>query len=183
MANNDETNGAAGAEKTGFEDKSMDELKVLLESEQDVEAQKNINRELFGRTSRAEAKLKEGKDRGTPPTVRTDNEDGDDKGAPWEEFAELQAAGYSPAEIVELGKLAKQFHITPREVIANPIMKAGFEAARKKANVGSRTMAPDRRSSGGVAPVSQGNDNDKPGIKAGRDAFNRNLSTGSESSE
>ncbi len=182
MANNNDNSGAPEAEdKTGFEDKSMDELKTLLESEKDVEALQKVNRELFGRATRAEAKLKVEGSGG--PAPRTGTNKSDEESAPWEEYAALQASGLSPAEIVEVGKLAKRFHITPSEVLADPVIKAGFDATRKKAQVGARTLPPDRRSSGGSAAPSQGNDKDTPGIKSARESFNSRLSRGEESSD
>ena len=182
MANTEENqNGIAGAEqKTGFEDKAIDELKTLLESETDVEAQKNINRELFGRAKRAEDRLKNEGSGGSAPQGK--KKDAEDQANPWDEYAQLQAAGYSPAEIVELGKLAKTLKISPLQVLENPIVKAGFEATRKKATVGTRTLPPDRGPRGSATP-SQGKESDTPGIKSARDSFNRSLSTGDESSE
>ncbi len=186
--NNDNNNGAAGAEKTGFEDKTNDELEALIASEQDIEAQKKINREVFGRAKRAEEKLKggDGGNAGGSGAGAGQPKPKPENGPKISvmEYAELQAQGLSAQDIVEVAKLAQKYHVTPSEVLADPIMKAGFTATRKKAGVDSRTLPPSRRvSGGGSAPVSQGNDKDTPGIKAGRDAFNRNLSTGDESSE
>jgi hypothetical protein len=173
-----ETGAAAADEKTGFEDKTADELQTLLASEQDNGVKEKIVREALGRAHRAEATLKE---RGTGGAAAAKKND-DEAGAPWEEYAELQAQGLTPADIVEVGKLAKKYHVTPREVLADPIMKAGFDATRKKATVGSRTFAPDRRASGGVAPVSPKNEKDTPGTAAARESFNRTLSSGGDES-
>jgi len=65
-----------------------------------------------------------------------------------DEYAQLQASGLT-RRYCRSGKLAKKYHVTPLEVLADPIMKAGFDATRKKATVGSRTFAPDRRVSSG----------------------------------
>ena len=178
-----ENNGGA-APKTGYEDKPMDELKQLLESEQDVEKQRSINRELFGRAHRAEEKLKGGGDGGTPSRPAIKPESGEKKEA-WEELAELQATGLPPADLVELGKLARRVKMTPMEVLNDPIMKAGFLATRKKETVASRTFSPDRRinGGGGSAPRSPVNEKDTPGTASARAAFNSKLSSEEESSE
>lgn len=185
---NEEKNGSSGAEKTGFEDKTNDELEALIASEEDIEAQKKINREVFGRAKRAEEKLKGGDggnaggsgDGANKPKPKA--EDGPKISVM--EYAELQAQGLSAQDIVEVAKLAQKYHVTPTEVLADPIMKAGFTATRKKAGVDSRTLPPSRRvSGGGSAAISQGNDKDSSGTKAAREAFNRNLSSGDESSE
>jgi hypothetical protein len=174
-----ETGAAAAEEKTGFEDKTADELQTLLVSEQDNGVKEKIVREALGRAHRAEAALK---DKGTGGAA-TANKKGEEAGNSWDEYAQLQASGLTPADIVEVGKLAKKYHVTPLEVLADPIMKAGFDATRKKATVGSRTFAPDRRvSSGGSAQSSPKNEKDTPGIASARDAFNRNLSSGGDES-
>lgn len=186
MAENNGNNGAAGAEKTGYEEKTTDELKALIESETDVDAQKKLNIEVFNRAKRAEDALKKQNgggnagagagDGGQPPKPK------DSPKISVMEYAELQAQGLTAADIVEVAKLAEKYHVTPAEVLADPIMKAGFEATRKKATVGSRVLPPSRRiSGGGNANPSPENEKDSPGMKAGRAAFNRNLATGDES--
>lgn len=186
--NNSNNNGAAGAEKTGYEEKTYDELQTLIESEKDVEAQQKLNREVFNRAKRAEEKLKggnnDGGNAGAGAGVGNQPKPKDAPKISVIEFAELQAQGLTPADIVEVAKLAEKYHVAPSEILSDPIMKAGFEATRKKQTVGSRTLPPSRRvGGGGNANPSPKNEKDSQGMAAARDAFNRNLATGDESSE
>ena len=185
MGNDNDNNGAAGADKTGYEEKTTDELQTLIESEKDVEAQQKLNREIFSRAKRAETALKK-PDEGGNAGAGAGSGQSKPKDAPKIsviEFAELQAQGLTPADIVEIAKLAEKYHVAPSEILADPIMKAGFEATRKKQTVGSRTLPPSRRVGGGNANPSPKNDKDTQGMSAAREAFNRNLASGDESSE
>lgn len=171
------TNQTPDDQKTGYEDKPTDELKALIESEQDAEAQKKLNREIFNRAKRAEEALKAGAGKKDPA------ENGGTSGQPaadkvqisYEDGLALQAEGLSPAEILEMAKIAKRMGVSPVEAYHDPIIKAGFESTRKKDRVASQTLPPSGRVSGGVAERSQDNPNDTPGMKAGRAAFNRRL--------
>jgi hypothetical protein len=186
MANEDVFSGIADAEKTGYEEKSFDELQTLIESEKDIEAQQKLNREVFNRAKRAENALKKQNEGGNADAGMGGSKQQKPSDAPKIsviEFAELQAQGYSPADIVQISKLAEKYHVAPSEVIADPIMKAGFEATRRKAAVGSRTIPPSRRIATGTARPTRGSEKDSEAIKAAREAFNRNLAISGEETE
>ena len=172
--------------QTGYEDKNTDELKDLLESEQDVEKQKLINRELFGRAKRAEDKLKEvGGDAGRNAPAQGTQKKEEKIAISYEDGLELQASGYNPSEILEIAKRAKRFGVSPAELIQDPTFKAGFEIERKKSSVDSNKLPPSRRMAGmrQAAPTEE-QENDSPAIKEARGAFNRNLANkGGESEE
>lgn len=155
-------------EQTGYEEKPTDEFHKLLESEQDAENVKKLNRELFGRATRAEHKLKELEGKKAA-------EQKPDIQITVSELLALQKLGFTaPEQIEEIVNSANELGTPVLKFINNPISKAGIEAKFKKQRVVSKTLPPSDRFAPNAEPASE-IPNESQGRKTAREAFNRSL--------